>query len=349
MSLKVSLIDPQTDQRWDRFVERHPGGSIYHHSAWSRAISDTYGFQPFHVVLDEPRSGEIEGILPLMYVQSRLTGNRLVSLPLTAYCDCLIPETELDNAIRFVAAGLPAVDYVELKFLEELDGTAGVKGEPLYATHILELEPDLDETFKRLHGNCVRRKIRKASKSEFNFRIGESEADLEAFFRLETGVRKNHGLPPQPYSFFANIWKHLKPRDMMFLPVLEYQGEIVAAVLMLRFKDTYYYEYSASDSRFWPLGANQLIIWEIVKMAHSEGVRRFDFGRSSLTNESLLTFKRRWGARQHDLSYYYYPTARKNGSRESDSLARRLMNFTNRRLPHRLLQLEGRLLYPHLG
>ncbi len=349
MNLTLSVIDPQTDNRWDEFVVKHPRGSIYHHSLWGKAVAETYGFRPFYISLENSQSGRIEGVLPLMKVNSKLTGKRLVSLPLTAYCPALFPESELENMIQFATTNCPDMDYIELKFLADVTNTNDLKGQSLYATHILELEPDSEKTFKKFHANCIRRKIKKAEKSGFTFRIADKEEDLKAFFKLETAVRKHHGLPPQPYSFFTNIWKNLKSHNLMFLPVLEYQNKIVAAVLMLRFNDTFYYEYSASDSRYWSLGPNQLIIWEIIKLAYKEGIRKFDFGRTALTNHSLLTFKQRWGAQQHILHYYYHPAIKKIKTNDNSGLARRLMHFTNRHLPSPLLQLEGKLLYPHLG
>ena len=85
MGTQLKVIDPKTDKRWDEFVFRYPGGSIYHHSAWGHVFELTYGYTPFYVALERVETGQWEGILPFMLVKSRLTGKRLVSLPMTAY------------------------------------------------------------------------------------------------------------------------------------------------------------------------------------------------------------------------------------------------------------------------
>jgi lipid II:glycine glycyltransferase (peptidoglycan interpeptide bridge formation enzyme) len=219
----------------------------------------------------------------------------------------------------------------------------------LFATHVLSLDDDLDELFKSFHNSSVRRRIRKAEKNNLRFRISENEQDLKAFYKLEVNVRKKHGLPPQPYSFFINMWRYLKPKNLMFLPLVEYNNKVIAASIMLKYKDTFYYEYSASDYNYLNPGPNQKLIWEIIKIAHKQGAKKFDFGRSSLTNKSLIEFKKRWGTREQLLHYYYFPNVNKIYADNSDKILHRLISFVNRHLPLPLLKLEGKLIYNHLG
>jgi hypothetical protein len=39
-------IDPLKDRRWDELVWRHPRASVFHSSAWLKALSRTYGYTP---------------------------------------------------------------------------------------------------------------------------------------------------------------------------------------------------------------------------------------------------------------------------------------------------------------
>ena len=92
MNIQLKFIDPEADPRWDDFVQQHPEGSIYHHSAWKKVLEETYGFDPFYVALENKTEGTFEGIVPFMLVNSWLTGKRLVSLPFTSYCNPIVPE-----------------------------------------------------------------------------------------------------------------------------------------------------------------------------------------------------------------------------------------------------------------
>ena len=101
MAFIMKVINPENDQRWDEFVDMHPHGSIYHYSAWRQVLLSTYGYTPFYIALENSATGRFEGILPLMLIKSRITGKRLVSLPFTSYCPMLIPESKLDEVVRF--------------------------------------------------------------------------------------------------------------------------------------------------------------------------------------------------------------------------------------------------------
>ncbi len=298
--------------------------------------------------MENAKSGKLEGIVPFLLIKSGLTGKRLVSLPLTSYCNSLIPKSKIPDVINFILQYYPDIDYIEIKSLEDFDiPFDSCEKQRTYSTHILNLDTDLDELFRSFHYTSVRQRITRAEKSNVVFRLAEDEQDLKKFYKLETKVRKKHGLPPQPYRFFTNMWNILKPLGYLFVPVVEYKGRVIGAATVLRFKNTFHLEYSASDKNFLPLCPNQKLIWETIKIAHKDGARYFDFGRSSLTNYSLVEFKERWGAKRQFLNYCYFSKTKKTDFQEGTG--RKIVGFINRYLPDRVLQLEGKLIYPHLG
>ena len=87
----VYSFDPLKDPRWDGFIARHPDASIFHTSAWLRALYRTYGYEPIavHDLATGSRAAERGGVLP---VTSWLTGKRLVSLPFSDHCDPLVED-----------------------------------------------------------------------------------------------------------------------------------------------------------------------------------------------------------------------------------------------------------------
>lgn len=348
MVYRLKVINPKEDQRWDDFVLSNPEGCIYHHSAWGNVIESSYRFVPFYVALEQSDTKQLEGIMPFMLIDSNLTGKRLTSLPFTSYCQPLIPKAQLQNAISFVIEHHPDIDYVEIKSLEDTEDILGnLEKRSAHVIHVVPLDEDLEQIFQGFHHTSVRQRIRKAEKMNLKLRMGEGEQDLREFYRLETAVRRKHGLPPAPYTFFQNLWKILKSRNLLILPMVEHEGRLVAAATVLKFKNSFHMEYSASDPRFLNLCPNHKLIWEVIKMAKREGARCFDFGRSSLTNRSLIAFKERWGAKRYSLSYHYFPQARRIET--ESSLGRKILCFANRYLPNSLLEFEGRLIYRHIG
>ena len=349
MSIQLKVIDPGTDQRWDEFVWHHPLGSICHHSAWGKVIESTYGYRPFYVALEDSGTDRLEGIIPFFLVNSRWTGKRLISLPFTSYCDPLIPAEKFDDVVEFALNHFPDIDFLELRALGDNNQCTSNRfaRQSAFATDILDLHPDLDDLFKSFHSTSVRQRIKRAEKNGLSLRMGEGEQDLKIFYRLETAVRKKHGLPPQPFSFFENMWKVLKPKNLLMVPLIEHDGRVIAAATIIKFKHVFYFEYSASDQNYLRLCPNHKLIWETIKIARAQGAGHFDFGRSSLSNRSLIEFKERWGAKRYHLTYYFFPKAKRINMQGGPG--RRLLETANHYLPHSLLQLEGRLIYRHLG
>jgi lipid II:glycine glycyltransferase (peptidoglycan interpeptide bridge formation enzyme) len=344
----IKVVDVENDPRWDAFVAAHPQASIYHHSAWIKVIARSYNYKPVFIALENTDTNRFEGVIPFLLVESRLTGKRLVSLPYTAYCEKLMPESQILPVIRFASQLYSDLDYLELRFLDDLAlSDNGVSKQSNYVTHILDLGATLDRLYASFHSTSVRQRIKRAEKSGLHFRIAEEESALKQFYELETLVRKKHGLPPHPYRFFENLWKILKPAGRFFLAVLESQKKIIAAAVVLKSNNGFHLEYSAADQSQLKLSPNQMLIWEIIKIAHQSGARYLDFGRTSRSNPSLIEFKERWGARIRPLAYCYFPSFRKSTAR--DSLPQRVLHAINRVLPAALLELEGKILFPHLG
>jgi lipid II:glycine glycyltransferase (peptidoglycan interpeptide bridge formation enzyme) len=348
MSVRLKVVDPETDKKWDDFVCAQSQGSVYHHSAWTKVLESTYGYHRFCVALENDTTDKFEGIVPFLLVKSRLTGQRLVSLPFTTYCDRLIPQRRLESVIGLASEHHPGIDYVEFKFLRSLDGVSDsfVK-QTGYVTHVLSLDGSLEQLFRSFHDTSVRQRIKRAEKYNLTLRMAEEEKDVKKFYELETMVRKKHGLPPQPYAFFANLWFILKPKNFLAVPLIEHKGKVIAAAIVLKFKDTVYFEYSASDQDSLKLCPNQKLIWEVIKMACTEGFKHFDFGRSAVGHRSLIEFKERWGAKRRELLYYYWPKAKRIDTENGPG--RRILCLANRILPCGLLKLEGRLIHRHLG
>lgn len=348
MPYKIKVINPKSDKRWDEFVLKHPMGSIYHHSSWGNVLKSTFGHIPFYIALENSKTGKFEGILPFMLIDSMITGKRLVSLPFTSYCCQLVPESELENAIRFALKNHSDIDYLELKLIKDVeDVSEKYEKQSSYVTHILDLDVSQEQLFKSFHNTSIRHRIKRAEKNNLRLKISEKEEGLKKFYKLYTVVRKKHGLPPQPYTFFLNMWRNLKPKNFLFVPTIENQEKTIAAAIVLKFNNTFHLEYSASDQRFLKLSPNQILIWELIKIAHEGGARYFDFGRSSLLNKPLIEFKERWRAKRYNLFYYYFPSAKTIS--EKDGIKRKFLGLINRHLPLPVLRLEGKFLYPHLG
>src|SRR5436309_12942808 len=112
----------------------------------------------------------------------------------------------------------------------------------------------------------------------------------------------------------------------------QYEGNIVASMILLASGTKLHYAYGASDERYLHLAPNNLLMWTAITWGCTHGYEVFDFGRTAQDNEGLMEFKRRWGATRESLPYYYYPHMAGLASTSESSWKFRMLTSCWRRL-----------------
>lgn len=348
---EVYRFDPLADKRWDAFVSRHPRASLFHSSAWLRALQKTYGYQP--VAFSWPAPGEaLQGAILFCEVDSWLTGRRLVSLPFSDHCDPLLSDADYRPLLSALENKLSAARwrYIEVRPLNSGDpDSASWHSSATYHFHRLDLRPDLDTLFRGFHHSSTQRKIRRAEREGLEYREGSSESLFNDFYRLLVVTRKRHSIPPQPRKWFRNLMEAFG-EDLKFR--LAFKGNrAVAGMLTIRHKDTLYYKNGGSDARFHSLGGMHLLFWNSIQDAKGQGLASLDFGRVDTDQPGLITFKNRWGAVASPLHYYRFSPGKLpvHAFDPANTFQRRAINVFCSISPSFLLPACGSLLYRHIG
>jgi peptidoglycan/xylan/chitin deacetylase (PgdA/CDA1 family) len=350
----VIMIDPISDPRWDQFVENHPLGLICHLSPWKQVLEESFSHMKGHYLTLLNQDNSIRAALPVFEIKSIFTGNRLVSIPFATNCDPLISSNEdmsalLDTAIDLsIKLGCPKIEIRTLSSWPLIqDDRIGIMVHN--KSHQLSLESTPEElinTFSRK----ARWTINQSLKKGFEHQLAESERDLNEFYHLYVKTRKRLGLPPQPYLFFQLLWEKFSPSRRISLLLVRYKGKLIAGLLMFKFKDRCSWDYLASDANFQNLNTNYFGVWEAIKLAHSEGYKIFDFGRTGINNEGLMSFKGRWGTKVMDLPQFYYPKRLCSSlSPPEESQTYNFIRQISKKTPDSMFRLMGSFLYRHLG
>jgi CelD/BcsL family acetyltransferase involved in cellulose biosynthesis len=348
--MNVSQFNPLTDPRWDEFVVQHPESSIFHTSAWLRALQQTYGYEP--VAFTTTRPGiPLQDALVFCWVQSWLTGSRLVSLPFSDHCQPLVDGSESSVAIlSFLQSMRPHKrwNYVEIRPLrfDPPDGLGqDYKIAESYVWQALDLHPEIPQIVRGFHKSCIQRKIHRAEREHLRYEEGRSPDLLQKFYRLSILTRRRHGLPPQPMAWFQNLVEALGPA--LCVRVASQGEEPLAAIITLRHKDSLVYKYGCSNEQFHNLGGMAFVFWHAIQDGKRTGALQFDLGRSDSENDGLVSYKAKWGAATQPLHYYRVST--EVPSRTRSEWAFRLARDLCSRMPESLLTAAGRVLYRHLG
>lgn len=341
-------VKPLAIPDWDaRLAASFPAASPFHQSAWARVLSSTYGYEA-HCLVGES-GGQLQRVLPLMEVRSWLTGARGVSLPFTDACSALGAANEdLPDlyAALFAFARTRGWNYVELRGTPPLDRQAAPSVS--FHGHHLALEPDPATLFSRFD-SAVRRAIRKAEHEGVTVDFETSLDAVRLFYRLLRKTRTRHGLPPQPWSFFANIHRHILAPGGGVVVIARFRQTPVAAAVFFHHGPQVLYKFSASDEAFQHVRGNNLVIWRAIEYFARQQYAVMDFGRTSLSNDGLRRFKLSWHTEERPLHYFRYHVKTGAVIPTPDQATAGLHTRVFRSLPQPLTRLIGTALYKHLG
>jgi hypothetical protein len=320
-------------------LTRRPDFSFFHGAAWTRVLVESYGFTPVWRAAGK-------ALLPLMEVDSWLTGRRGIALPFTDECAPLC-ESELEFRPLFqdaVEAGRArGWKSIELRggrrFLPEAPASLAFYG------HGLELWPDEARMFARMDGSA-RQAVRKAEKDGVTVEVSQSAEAVRDFYGLQCLTRKRHGLPPQPWNFFLNIWRLVVSQNQGMVALAGWRGAKIAGAVFFFIGGRAIYKYGASDFSRQHLRPNNLVMWTAMKWLAQNGAASLHLGKTSLDNEGLRKFKRSLGGVEERVEYVKFNLRRNRFEVDTDAIAG-WHNRVFRALPLSLSRRAGELLYKH--
>jgi hypothetical protein len=286
--------------------------------------------------------------MPVAEVRSILTGLRGVSLPFTDSCEPIADgQTACEELGRVVLehgrrAGWRSVEW---------RGAAGLKVDAppsqVFCGHRLTLSDDEERMIAGFR-DSTRRNIRKADRGGVAVRIEDSWGAVKAFYRLNCLTRREHGLPPQPLSFFRGLHRHVISEGHGFVALGRHEERTIAGAVFLHFGREAVYKYGASDRAHQGLRANNLVMWEGIRRCGRLGCTVLSMGRTEAHHQGLLQFKAGWGTREENIPYFKFDLRTSRFVQERS----RVEGWHNRvfaRLPIPASRLIGALLYRHMG
>lgn len=353
-AVRIVAIEPARDPRWDEFVLRQPGGSLWHDSAWIDSLESTYGYRGAHrAALENDR---LVGVMPLLLVASRLTGRRLVSLPFSGPAGPLAerPEiaVELVDAAREIAerSAIPLLDVRLEASHPPWEGFVARRTTVLTST---ALSRSADELWNDLRPT-LRDDLRRARRLGLTAGSSRERAGLDEFCRLFLQTSRRHGLPPQPRAFFENLWDRFGPAGRIRLFTARRDGRVVNAQVVLLHGRSATALYVGTDYAEIRLGPVKLVDWECLRWASEEGLERFEWGPTDVTNHGLRFFKRGFAAVERPFEYRYAPAPGLVGSlqrlfADQEHRLGRAARGLLARIPSPLLERVGQIGYRHVG
>jgi len=326
----------------------HPSASVFHTPAWLEALQRTYGYEPF-VLTTCARGRELTNGLIFCRINSRLTGRRLVSLPFSDHCEPLVDAPK--DIEQLLCSVVSFLEKENCRYIEIRPASARIEGQPGFGKaqafwfHKIDLRPSLDEIFRGFHRDCVQRKVHRAAREALSYEAGRSESLLKKFYHLLLVTRRRQRVPPSPLIWFRNLLACAG--DRVKIRVASKDGQPVASILTLCYKDVLVYKYGCSDASFHRFGGMHLLFWRAIEEAKESGLQEFDLGRSDWNNPGLVTFKDRWGSSRSTLTYWRCPAPDLENLRPGWTM--RVAKQMLAHMPDGFLTAAGKLFYKHIA
>jgi lipid II:glycine glycyltransferase (peptidoglycan interpeptide bridge formation enzyme) len=345
--MTIQVVNPLDIPDWDELILSFPEYSFFHTTYWAKVLSGYYNYRPLYFTRQD--EGRITAIVPIMEVNSRLTGKRAVSLPFTDSCEPLKKaQVNFDEVFEQIKreGEKRGWKYIELRGGDNLLGP--VPAFQIFFGHSLNLESGEKEVIAGFR-NSTKRNMKKALQSGVTITIGKSLEAMVSYYRLHTRTRKRHGLPPQPFGFFETVFYQVMAQGKGIVILASYNQKVIAGAVFLFFGNKIIYKFGASDFNYQELRANNLIMGEAIRWACRGGFKHFDFGRTEADNQGLRQFKSGWGTKEREIKYFRYNFSRKAFVPGSSNANSSLSHLVFKTLPEPVLTLLGRVFYRHMG
>ena len=326
-------------------ISEHEDATIFHTTAWAKTICESHNYKPIYFT--QRNGNRLPVLIPIMEVNSILTGKRGVSLPFTDYCepivDASIPSQKVFDYI-ITYGKKKAWEYIELRGAKNF--LPDVTPSTQFFSHILDLTQE-EQIFSGFR-NSTKRNIKKANKENVKVDFFNSPESIKEYYRLHCVTRKRQGVPPQPFYFFRKIHDHIISGNLGFVALGSYLDKNIAGAVFFHYGNKVFFKFGASDTKYQHVRANNLVMWEAIKWSCRNGYKSFCFGRTDLANNGLRQFKSGWGAQEHIINYYKYDLQKDTFVQDNQNIKRSYTKIMTK-IPIPALKTIGTLLYRHMG
>ena len=341
----TAVVDPAvrveltaTPELWHSYLTAKGPAGFYQQAAWLRVLQHGLGHQV--VCLQATSGGQIAGVLPMAFVETRLFGRFLVSLPYLNSSGVVAETPEVaaalvDRAIEF--AERLDVRYLELRHESPVEHSKLTEA----VTDKVHMRLPLPATTGQLWDSLkskLRSQIRKPLTNEsLTVHWGTHEL-LDEFYLVFTQNMRDLGTPPFSRKLFESMLDEF-PGDAEFCCV-RLEGRSVASGLLIHGPGVTQVPSASSLRKYNSTSANMLMYWHLLARSIERGQTMFDFGRSS-KDAGTHKFKAQWGAQEFPAVWQHFVREGSASDMRPNSGKYDLMIRTWQKLPVWLTKVIG--------
>jgi FemAB-related protein (PEP-CTERM system-associated) len=295
--VNVSELQPEDKKAWDEFVLQTRSAVPFHVSGWQTVMQKSYGFPSWFLVARG--AGQIEGVLSLFKVSSKLLGTSVTSLPGGVCTENPAAATALLERAKEIAHAADACLIIRDSRRDWGDEV----GWRDYCSYCVRELPTDSQVLRKQLKRQLRQNIRKAETLGVQTDSGTDYAD--EFYSALCDLLHEKGVPVFSRAFLDAVINELC--DQCVITTARVNDKVIGAIFHLTLRDKMFAIWGGSPSRYQEFRSSHALWWESMRYAADNGYRYLDMGRS-LRGSGLEVFKQRWGSRLQPCYSLYVPT-----------------------------------------
>lgn len=296
----VHVRAEQEPADWNTYVLAHSASTSWHLSEVLDAMQEACGVPVTRLVARDDNKRCL-GVLPVVELNSRIFGRRMVSLPWVNYGSDLSDNQSVQEDLLDTASSRARDSGAQHLELRETNPREGWPSRQHKVTLTRALPGSVD-TLERSFGSAVRAQSRKAERSGCDFVVGGLEL-LKDFHTVLSVNMRDLGSPAHGLRFYERLVKALGER--LNVAVVYKGGTPLAAGILVSHGNTVEIPWASALGSAKSMDVNMYMYRKILGHTVEQGFQYFDFGRSS-PNSPTHKFKLQWGARAHPLYWHYW-------------------------------------------
>ena len=282
----------------DDALQGHPSLDL----RWLEVLQQGLGHRPYCLAAEQ--NGEIRGLLPLVFVRSKLFGRFLVGLSFISSggirsADQTITDSLIDRAVDL--ADQLDVQYLELRHEQPIDHPALTHTQSNKVHCRLQL-PDAPEGVLAGLKSKVRSQVRRGIEKDFTVDWGGAEL-LKDFYQVFSRNMRDLGTPVFGRKLFQSILERFG--HSAELAVVRNEQQPIAAALLLHGPEVTEVPCASALQAFKKSNVNMFMYHRLLERSVERGSQVFDFGRSTV-DSGPHRFKMQWGATASPAYWQYY-------------------------------------------
>lgn len=275
-------------EEWDAALATLDGATFCHLWGWGQLFGEVFGHTPYRWVT-RTVDGEIRGLLPAVWMKSRLFGRSLISMPFLNYGGPLGPEEDrakLGNAMVDEGRARRA-DRVEFRSRRSALDLVPSREK---ITVVLPLPEDPEILWTEGLKGKVRSQVRRPRKAGMTASIGPHLVD--DFYEVFARNMRDLGTPVLPRALFHAAVRTFP--DETLVCTVESDGTPVAGGLGFLFGGEFELTWASSLREYNRDAPNMLLYWSLMEEVIRRGGTGFNFGRCT-PGGGTHRFKTQWG------------------------------------------------------